>query len=71
MTSSPSFDFGPHPLLTAKDIDSNLAPQPHFLKSEAVRIQICMSDAVGMKLLAVHKVRLEPRVESSVHQSPI
>lgn len=45
MTSSPSFDFGPHPLLTANDIDSNLAPQPHFLKSEAVRIQICMSDA--------------------------
>ncbi|ALO69794.1 hypothetical protein CNN00215 [Cryptococcus deneoformans JEC21] len=64
MTSSPPIDFGPHPLLKADYIDSNLSPQPHFLKSEAVRNQICMSDAVGMKSLAVHKVRLDPEVES-------
>lgn len=45
MASYPPIDFGPHPLLKADDIDSNLAPRPHFLKSEAVRNQICMSDA--------------------------
>ncbi|TYJ53861.1 hypothetical protein B9479_005480 [Cryptococcus floricola] len=57
-----------HPLLKADEIDT--APWrtlAHSLKPEAVRTQSSMSDAVGMKNIAVHKSRLEPGKESCLN----
>ncbi|WVO13338.1 hypothetical protein L204_100953 [Cryptococcus depauperatus] len=54
-----------HPLLKASEIEAALKPKPHPLKPEAVRISMCMSEAVGIKSLAVHRVRLDLHVEST------
>ncbi|WVQ84250.1 hypothetical protein IAT38_006402 [Cryptococcus sp. DSM 104549] len=54
-----------HPLLKAAEIEAALKPKPHFLNPKAVRNTMCMSDAVGMKSLAIHRVRLDPDVEST------
>nr|XP_031858544.1 uncharacterized protein CI109_006067 [Kwoniella shandongensis]KAA5525616.1 hypothetical protein CI109_006067 [Kwoniella shandongensis] len=54
-----------HPLLVAAEIDAALKPNSHPLNPDNVRHSACISDMVGMKGLGVHKIRLEPNVEST------